>query len=95
MPYIKPIDRTRMDCWILPLSHKIETVGELNYAVTRLALRYLKLVGLSYNNISNVVGTLTLIPVEIGRRLVQQYEDAKIGENGDVPEFKPSYWTED
>ena len=93
MPYIKPTDRDRLDCHIYHLGSEIETVGELNYAVTRLALCLLKRLGLNYSNISNIVGTLALVPVEIGRRLVSRYEDKKIAESGDVPEYGEDFWT--
>lgn len=91
MPYIKHEDRPKFDSLIEALDG-IQTVGELNYVVTRLSLRFLKRFGLSYSNISNVVGTLTLIPVEMTRRLVNRYEDIKIAENGDVPEYRDSFW---
>ena len=92
MPYIKDEDRDRLYDGIERLAEEIRTVGELNYVVTRLSLRLLKRMGLNYNNISNVIGTLTLIPSEIGRRFIHPYEDAKIKENGDVYEFCDYFW---
>ena len=91
MPYVKQEDRIKLDPLVEALD-TIATVGELNYVVTRLSLRFLKRLGLSYSNISNVVGTLHLIPVEMTRRLVDAYENNKIEENGDVLEYKGSFW---
>ena len=90
MPYIKDKDRKRLQPGIDLLTDEIRTVGELNYTVTRLALRFLNHLGVNYSNISNVIGTLTLIPAEISRRIVHPYEDTKIVQNGDVEEFEES-----
>lgn len=88
MPYIKAKDREQLDSCIEAFDGEIHTVGELNYVVTRIALRLLQRMGRNYNNISNIIGTLTLVPSEINRRLVHPYEDLKIQENGDVHEFE-------
>ncbi len=82
----------------------IRTTGELNYVVTRLVLQYILGQGLSYATLATAVGvveyvmegsrdlsttgTLRLVVLEIQRRIVGAYEDVKIAENGDVPEFK-------
>ena len=40
MPYIKPDRRADLDPYIDALGEKIEAEGELNYVLTRLALRF-------------------------------------------------------
>lgn len=92
MPYIKSEDRDWLDQNIELISSYINSVGDLNYVVTRLSLRLLKKLGLNYNNISNIIGTLTLIPMEISRRIIGKYEDKKIKENGDVLEYKKEFF---
>lgn len=88
MPYINPERRSWLDSNIDRLSADIETVGELNYTITRLAMRLIKRLGKNYTNISTVIGTLTLVPLEMQRRFIGRYEDEKIVENGDVPEYR-------
>ena len=51
MPYIKQIDRDRIDT-----GGKAETPGELNYTITMAVNSYLHEKGLSYTNINEVVG---------------------------------------
>jgi len=87
MPYIPQEDRDRIDLKLEHVSNTIKTPGELNYAITRMALLYIKTYGLNYNTIASVVGTLHLVFSELQRRLINLYEDEKIADNGDVPEF--------
>jgi hypothetical protein len=88
MPYILASHRTDLDEPIEQLTAEIHTVGELNYVVTRLAMRFLGRVGMKYNNIAGVVGTLQLVILEMQRRIIGPYEDQKIQKNGDVPEYE-------
>lgn len=87
MPYISQTVREAIDPHLPSLSENIHSVGDLNYVITRLALRLLEQQGVHYDNISNITGTLRLAADEMIRRLVGQYEDSKIEENGDVPEY--------
>jgi len=87
MPYIKPEIRPRFDECVDEIALNISNVGELNYVITRLALKYVQDKGLSYSTLSTVVGTLRLVCTEIEQRLVRDYEDGKINENGDVREY--------
>lgn len=77
MPYIKKEDRSRAR--FDPI-----TVGELNFAITRLILHYVNLKGLSYQTINDIKGALGCAWDEFYRRKVVSYEDKKIKENGDV-----------
>ena len=82
MPYIKTVDRVRIDQWAdRPL---LVTVGEMNYYVTRLIHDYLAENGTNYANINACVGMLECCKLELYRRLAAPYEDTKIAENGDV-----------
>lgn len=58
--------------------------GTLSYIITKLCDDYISSSGLRYNNLVNIVGVLELTKQEFVRRLVNQYEDIKIEENGDV-----------
>jgi hypothetical protein len=86
MPYIDQDLRSILDRHVDGLAEQIDTVGELNYAVTRLVLGLIKKVGLNYNSLSLIMGTLYLIPLEIYRRIGVPYEDRKIKANGDIRE---------
>lgn len=64
---------------------KIETVGELNYAITEMINWYLAEVTDSlYADYNAIVGVLECAKLEFYRRAVAKYEDEKIMENGDV-----------
>lgn len=78
MPYIQPNDRT-------PATKRYpENAGELNYAITKMAIDYFKRVGGRYQQVNDILGALEGAKLEFYRRLVAPYEDKKIIENGDV-----------
>ena len=58
-----------------------------------MAIDYIKRLGLNYQNINDIVGALDGAKAEFQRRVVVDYEKAKIEENGDVyPSLKtPKY----
>ncbi len=85
MPYIAQEDRDRLDPLIRDVAHEIGTVGELNYAITRLAHLFLPRFGLRYKNLNEVVGVLECSKQEFYRRIVANFEDGKIEDNGDLP----------
>lgn len=87
MPYIDPAIRERLDNKIEELSSQILKSGELNYVITRLAMRFLMREKISYGRIAEVIGTLKLVATEIERRVVRIYELFKWDTNGDVKEF--------
>lgn len=85
MPYIRPSDRDEILPAILNLSAEIVTVGELNYAITKLCTGFLPVNGsISYSDYNNIIGVLECAKLEFYRRAVATYEDKKIIENGDV-----------
>ncbi len=80
MPYIDAEARERLD-----RGGKPENPGELNYAITRLADDYLiRRGGVRYAHVNEVVGALECAKLELYRRVLAPYEDAKMAETGDV-----------
>ncbi len=66
-----------------------QTPGELNYAITKLLIRYWKReFQQSYTTINDILGALEGAKLEFQRRVVTPYEETKIKENGDV--YNPS-----
>lgn len=82
MPYISRVNRPAFEA--LQQLERIEGPGELNYALTLLAKRYVELHGLSYKTVNDVLGALDGAKAEFYRRVAVPYEDKKIAENGDV-----------
>ncbi len=68
------------------------TAGELNYAITTLALRFLTYRtrgGLpSYGVFNEAVGALECAKQELYRRVGGPLEDAALARNGDLPGFE-------
>jgi hypothetical protein len=81
MPYIKQERRALL---IPAADIAPKTAGELNFQFTQLALAYLRVRGLSYQTINDIVGALEGAKLEFYRRVAAPYEDTKIKENGDV-----------
>ncbi len=59
-------------------------VGELNYCITQLLIRFCRVQFPRYQDFNDVIGALELAKFEFIRRMVNPYEDGKIAENGDV-----------
>ena len=82
MPYIKKKDRQDMDIVVVNMiSQNVEPNGKLNYVLYKFCK---DTVEPSYNNYKNFCGELRQCATEIERRLLANYEDDKINENGDV-----------
>lgn len=77
MPYIKREERSRA-------LYEPATAGELNYAITQVALGYMNRMGKNYAGINDVIGALEGAKLEFYRRYAALYEDIKAKENGDV-----------
>lgn len=98
MPYIKPELRNKFDPLIEPLAQKIATeskeeteiAGNLNYSITTLILRVIKIKfgRVRYWLIALVSGMLKNVSDEFYRRVAAPYEDKKIKENGDIEGYK-------
>jgi hypothetical protein len=78
MPYITRARRERLKSPDI----RPESVGELNYLITKLLINYAQPV--SYQKINDVLGALEGAKAEFYRRVAVPYEDTKIQENGDV-----------
>lgn len=85
MPYIKQEDREKF-VDILNLARVVieDSPGELNYLITSLCHIYLENNGINYTNLNSVVGVLECAKLELSRKIIANYEDSKIKENGDV-----------
>ena len=81
MPYIENKLRQRLTPNVCPL-----TEGELNYAITKLCLKWLDgfRPGQSYRHLNTIIGALECAKLEFYRRMVGPYEDKKKKENGEV-----------
>lgn len=85
MPYINKTARQRIDPAIKDLAGRIESMGDLNYAITRLAVE--KMNGgtqITYASMSAIHGVLADVAAEFYRRMMAPYEDTKLKEHGDV-----------
>ena len=80
MPYIPKKDRERL------LAKEISrTPGELNFQITDLVNKFLYEANAeNYAGFNAVVGTLECVKLELYRRRIAEYENAKIKQNGDV-----------
>lgn len=80
MPYIEKSLRPAL------ASGRLEprTEGELNYVLTRVILKYLENQGRRYATMNDIIGALGACGLEFYRRVVVDYEQEKIEENGDV-----------
>ena len=82
MPYIKPEQRPEMDEVVAYMKiHDVEPNGKLNYVLYKFCK---DTVSPSYNEYKNFLGELRQCANEIERRLLNNYENSKIAENGDV-----------
>ncbi|HEV7680015.1 MAG TPA: hypothetical protein VGQ42_15740 [Candidatus Dormibacteraeota bacterium] len=100
MPYIDPERRKEMDASLIDPERRVtvlgpqsapRSVGDLNYAITRLCHRTLDTLGCPprYSDYNAVIGVLECVKQELYRRLVVPYEDECIERNGDVlPKYR-------
>ena len=93
MPYINADDRFPLDEAVNYILEALEDQGEttldragpLNYTITRIVTGLMEQV--SYRDICVLTGVLENVKQELYRRAASGYEDLKIYENGDVPEY--------
>lgn len=90
MPYIAPTpNREEIDPHLTEaLFASIQNPGDLNYVVTRLSLQLLMREGVNYVNAAGIKGALADVSDEFYRRFMGDYENLKIEQNGDVPEYQ-------
>ena len=80
MPYIT---QERRDA-LVAQPFTSQTVGELNYSITKLSTMYLSRGKWAYRELNDVIGVLEAVKLEFYRRAVVPYENQKMAENGDV-----------
>jgi hypothetical protein len=82
MPYIDQLRREML----ANIAHSPETIGELNYTITKLLTNYAtkNYHHFGYTQMNELVGVLECAKLEFYRRVAAPYEDKKITENGDV-----------
>lgn len=82
MPYL---DKTTK--YLMEDGKRPTTSGELNYAITMLLQTYMKdAPKFNYETLNAAYGAVQLAAAEFKRRIIDPYEDQKIGKNGDVYE---------
>ena len=85
MPYINKYDREGIDQYLDEVSKNINSAGDLNYTITRLAHNYVeRMGGPRYSTYNAAIGVLECAKLELYRRQIADYEDQKIRENGDL-----------
>lgn len=83
MPYIKNDLRKLLDVW----AESPQSVGSLNYVITKVVHDYVLEHGLNYAVCNEVIGALACAKAEFYRTVVAPYEDKKRLENGPVSEL--------
>ena len=88
MPYIKDEEKKKFTKFIDNLVTYINSKGDLNYVICELVGQYIIETGVSYTKMSEKIDAVHDAETELRRRLLNNYEDQKIIDNGDVPSFK-------
>ena len=88
MPYVTPTERIDPDRIVEQVDVLNFTDGQLNYLITRIVARAYNLCKPRYSNIQRAVGLIICVVFELYRRVAGKYEDKKMAENGDVPEYE-------
>jgi len=85
MPYIKKELRKKFKGLLNEIcdSATPQNAGELNYFITKIVHTYLQNHP-GYQGANDVMGALEGVKLELYRRIIAEYEDEKIKENGDV-----------
>lgn len=86
MPYIRQIPRTIIEDCLSDdsLNWVPSNAGDLNFVVSTFIANYLRVNGLTYANVNEMVGALECAKMELNRVIIGPYEDLKIAENGPV-----------
>jgi len=84
MPYIKQEKRLILENYLEEIAPSLEAKGELTYCIYKLGIEYLKHHDINYQNISDCISAMNDAAAEFRRRILNDYEDEKIRENGDI-----------
>lgn len=80
MPYINAERKKFLE------DHDPESVGDLNYLITKLLLKYLNARSVSYKTLNDIIGVLECAKLEFTDRIIRDFEDLKMRVNEDVYE---------
>ena len=94
MPYLTEDARAQLDEHIngllkVLLETDVSVPGGLNYAICRVADGVIAAKGESYSQYNNLLGSVEAAKLEIYRRMVAPYENAKSYQNGEVFTITP------
>jgi hypothetical protein len=84
MPYIETDRREKFRDLAVELGMEAVTVGELNYAISKILHTYLEHEQKTYAQYNAVIGVLECAKLELYRQLAAPYEDEKKDLNGPV-----------
>lgn len=84
MPYVNDERKAVLDPHLSHLMDELENRGDLNYCITMLACHMLMRTDCRYEDREAIMGTLICAANEFYRRVLADYEDTKIIQNGDV-----------
>ena len=84
MPYIEMKAREPIASYAVKIAQNVKTIGELNYAISRICWEYLLKKGISYTNINEVIGVFECAKLEFYARIARPYEKKKCAQNGEV-----------
>jgi len=91
MPYISPENRRDLDPAIEAVLDALadtpfqDSLGNLNYLISRIVAGHMGQV--SYGKVAMATGVLENVKQEFYRRVAAPYEDQKIDQSGDIPEY--------
>lgn len=103
MPYINKDEREELDPYIRDMVVAIKNtttnldnpndfknhLGRINYVFSRVLSGVMG--NISYSKIAMATGVIENIKQEFYRRLASVYEDNKIQDNGDIPEYEQNF----
>jgi hypothetical protein len=86
MPYIPDSQRNDIHLDLIDegVNWTPENAGELNFLVSTFIANYIRMKGLKYSVVNEMVGALECAKMELNRVVIGPYEDLKIMENGPV-----------
>jgi hypothetical protein len=88
MPYIPTSEKEKVDRGLIALNlSELKDSGALNYAIHQIIAQYISQNKESYQTFNDVIGALECAKMEIYRRKIGGYEEAKIVQNGDVKPY--------
>lgn len=87
MPYVKQSTRDRIDPSLRILFDKLNTRGDMNYAITKLLHFFVLREGQKYNTLNDTMGIIECVKQEFYRTVIGPYEDCKRSLNKHISEL--------